>query len=177
MAIVIGIFLFAGILYLTGAAFISHKVQIGSYSFETFLGSMTVVIGTGVAVCAFFMFYYFYASLQWTIKFNEAFQIVYRDYEYVKSQLPKEKVDVKHSPKPTRQRRFYVDTKRLSELCPRREKPAKKYSIKVEDSGEEDADQTNPSYWDSISVDKLLKHPNLWHGEADIYRLYKTSTI
>jgi hypothetical protein len=62
LALVIGAFLFAGISYLTGAAFISHNFRIGSQGLETLLGSITVAIGTGAAIYAFLQFYYFYVS-------------------------------------------------------------------------------------------------------------------
>ncbi|KAI6191053.1 hypothetical protein M3Y97_00186000 [Aphelenchoides bicaudatus] len=159
LALSIGAFLFAGIFYLTGSAFISHNFRIGSDGLETFLGSVTVLVGTGAAICAFCQFYYFY--------------IVYRDYEYVKNRVS-EAQNIKKPTKPTRQRRFYVDPKKLPKFCPCHKKATKKQSIKVEESEESDnGEHLNPTFRDGIpdEYDPLLFPPmNSWRSASGLNR-------
>ncbi|KAI6226600.1 hypothetical protein M3Y95_00637900 [Aphelenchoides besseyi] len=144
LALVIGAFIFAGIFYLTGAAFISHNFRIGSEVLETFLGSVTILTGTGVAIFAFLMFYYFY--------------IVYRDYEYVKQKVAKKEVDSPTKSRPKQQKRFYV--------LPSTKRPTKSKSLRRNQSSERiivDVEDVN----DRLSFSSIDNQPK-WQSEQNL---------
>ncbi|KAI6240378.1 hypothetical protein M3Y99_00469900 [Aphelenchoides fujianensis] len=151
LALVIGAFIFAGIFYLTGAAFISHNLRIGSEVLETFVGSITILTGTGVIIFAFLAFYYFF--------------IVWRDYEFVK-QKAAAKQEKEEAPKarPTRQKRLYVlPPSKPSPNSPnlRRNRSAERILI-----DREPADDTNT--YDRLSFSSV-EAPGKWKSERDLF--------
>lgn len=89
-------------------------------------------------------------------------------------------------PRESRQRRFYIDPKKLPKFCPcNRKRSPKKYSIKVDDS--DDTDETGiinekrrfsrtplTDYNNGLSFPSLNENTALWRSENDLSRSWET---